>query len=72
MTKIDLLDRKIIYHLDLDARQSVSAIAKKLKVPKQTISFRINRLTKNNIIKGYYALINTSLIGMFFTKIFLD
>jgi len=71
MVKIDLLDRKIIYHLDLDARQPASAIAKKLKVPKQTISFRINRLTKNNIIKGYYALIDTSLIGMYFTKIFI-
>jgi len=71
MIKLDLIDQKILYFLDLNARETASSLAKKLKIPKQTINFRINRLTKNKIIKGYYALINTSLIGMFFTKIFI-
>lgn len=71
MVELDLLDRKIIYQLDLDARQPASAIAKKLRVAKETINFRIKRLLKKNIIKGFYAIIDTSLINQFFFKIFI-
>jgi len=71
MVKLDLLDKKIIYQLDLDARQTASAIAKKLKVAKETVNFRIKRLQKSNIIKGFYAILDTSLINRFFFKIFI-
>ena len=53
MWELDLLDRKIIFELDLDARQAASTIAKKLKVAKETINFRIKRLLKNEIIKDF-------------------
>lgn len=71
MTKLDLIDKKIIYELDLDSRQSATSIAKKLKIAKETVNFRIKRLLKNNIIKGFYAILDTSLINKFFFKIFI-
>ncbi len=71
MVKLDLLDRKIIYELDLNARQPASKIAKRLKVAKETVNFRIKRLLKNDVIKGFYAMIDTSLINRFFFKIFI-
>jgi Lrp/AsnC family transcriptional regulator, leucine-responsive regulatory protein len=71
MFKLDLVDKKILYYLDLNARETSSKLAKRLRLSKQTVNFRINRLTKNKIIKGYYALLNNSLLGMFFTKIFI-
>jgi len=69
--KLDLLDKKIIAELDQDARQSASSVGKKLKVAKETINFRIKRLLKNNIIKGFYPILNNSLINQFFYKIFV-
>jgi Lrp/AsnC family transcriptional regulator, regulator for asnA, asnC and gidA len=71
MLNLDLLDKKILYELDLNARQSASSIAKKLKIAKETVNFRIKRLINNNIIKGFYAIIDTSLINRFFFKIFI-
>ena len=68
---MDLLDRKIIYELDIDARQSASAIAKKLSVAKETVNFRIKRLLQNKIIKGFSSLLDLSKIHCFFFKIFV-
>lgn len=72
MTKtLDLLDKKILVELDQDARQSASKIAKTLKVAKETVNFRIKRLLKNNIIKGFYPILNNSLIDQIPYKIFV-
>lgn len=68
---MDLLDRKIIYELDIDARQSASEVAKKLSVAKETVNFRIKRLLQNKIIKGFSSLLDLSKIHCFFFKIFV-
>lgn len=68
---MDLLDRKIIYELDIDARQSASEIAKKLSVAKETVNFRIKRLLQNKIIKGFSSLLDLSKIHCFFFKMFV-
>lgn len=71
MGDLDLLDKKILCELDLDARQSASKIAKKLRVSKETVNFRINRLLRRGIIKGFFPLLDTTKIGRFFFKIFI-
>lgn len=70
--KLDLLDKKIICYLDLDSRQSATSLAKKLKASKETVNFRIKRLLKNGVIKGFYPMVDNSLIGKFFFKIFIS
>lgn len=69
--KLDLVDQNIISELDRDARQPASAIAKKLKIAKETVNFRIKRLLANKVIKGFYPLLDTGKLGLFFVKIFL-
>ena len=69
--ELDLIDRRILYELDLDARQSASQIAKKLRISKETANFRVKRLLKNNLIKGFYPIIDNSKIGKTFFKIFI-
>ena len=49
--KIDDLDRNIILELQEDARRSYKEIAIKLNVAESTISNRVNRLMKNDILK---------------------
>jgi len=71
LKELDLLDRKILYELDLNARASARQIAKKVKSSKETINFRIKRLIKEKYIKGFYTIFNTSKLGMYYYKTFL-
>jgi len=63
MEKIDLKDRKILYHLDLNCRQSNAQIGKKVGLSKQVVDYRIKRMEDSGVIKNYYTTINTFKLG---------
>jgi len=63
MVKIDVKDRKILYHLDLNSRQSFLEIGKKVGLSKNVIHYRVKRLEKEDIIKKYYTAINFHKLG---------
>ena len=69
--KLDLKDRKIIYELDLNARQSNSEIAKKVSLSKDTVNYRIKRMEKLGFIQGYYAILDTSKLGYISFRIYI-
>ena len=69
--KLDAYDKKILYYIDLNARGSASQIAKKIKLPKETVNYRIKRLQKNDWIKRFYTIFNASLFGYSYYKIYL-
>lgn len=58
MEKLDVLYRKILYHLDLNSRISYSELAKKLKQSKEVINYRIKKLIKQKKIVQFYTIIN--------------
>jgi Lrp/AsnC family transcriptional regulator, leucine-responsive regulatory protein len=60
---MDNLDRKLLFELNWDCRQSNSKLAKKFRVSKQVIRYRILQLEKTGIIKSYHALINWRKLG---------
>ena len=63
MIKIDLKDRKILYQLDLDSRQSANQIARKVGLSKSVVNYRISRLKESGIIKNFYSLVDAIGIG---------
>ncbi len=66
MEKIDLKDRKILYYLDLDSRQSFRSIGRKVGLNKDSVSIRVKKLQENGIINNFYTFIDTSkLLGIF-------
>ena len=69
--KPDMKDRKILYELDMDARQPISQIAKKVGLGKETVNYRMKQLEKKGIIKGYYAALDISKLGYLFCRIFI-
>ena len=69
--KLDLKDRKILYELDVDSRQSNSEIAKKVGLSKQVVGFRIKRFVKEKIISFFYTVIDISKLGFTVHKNFL-
>ncbi len=68
--KIDTGDRKILYQLDLNARQSISEIAKKVRLNKNTVKYRIERMEKEGLILNYYAIIDNSMLGYFSFRVY--
>lgn len=69
--ELDIFDKKILFELDINSRISASKIAKKIKLPKETVNYRLKRLEKNRWINRLYTLFNASLFGYSYYQIFL-
>ena len=63
MEKLDLKDRKIIYHLDLNSRQPFSQLGKKVGLYKEIVNYRVKRLQEKGIIVRFNTLIDTLKLG---------
>lgn len=63
MGKLDLKDRKILYELDLNARQTDSEIAKKVGLTRDSVRYRINKLVENGYIHYFMTLLNSMKLG---------
>ncbi len=65
---LNKIDKHILYELDVHARQPLSAIAKKLRINKDTLKYRIQRMENEKIILGYQAFVNHGKLGYFGTR----
>ncbi|MBN1646304.1 Lrp/AsnC family transcriptional regulator, partial [Candidatus Woesearchaeota archaeon] len=70
MMDLDLKDRKILYELDFDARQTDSEIAKKVKLSREVVNYRIGRLVKNGVIKNFVTILNHNALGYLAFRIY--
>lgn len=61
--KLDLIDRKILYILGENARVSNTFLAKKLKVKRATVAYRIKRMTDADFLHGYLTLLDHRKLG---------
>lgn len=69
---VDLNDKKIIYELDINGFQTLSSIAKKTRMSKQVISYRLSQLINKKIIKKIYSIINLESLGYVGQKIYFQ
>lgn len=69
--QIDLKDRKILFELEQNSRQSLSQIAKKVGLKKETLFHRMKSLEKRGIIKNYLTEINVYKLGFQFYPILI-
>jgi Lrp/AsnC family leucine-responsive transcriptional regulator len=72
MVDVDLKDRKILYELDLDCRQSNTQIGKKVGLKKDVVSYRINRMVDEGIIRNFWTAINTFKLGYNVFRIYIN
>lgn len=72
MTTIDVKDRKILYELDLNCRQSNAQIGKKVGLGRDVVSYRINKMEEDGIIRNYWALIDTFRLGYDVFRIYIN
>ncbi len=69
--RMDLKDRKILYQLDLNARQSNTKIAKKVGLSKDVVNYRIKKMEESGLIRGYYSIIDFYKLGYFSVRVYL-
>jgi len=63
---MDLTDRKILYELDQDSRQSYSSIAKTLRTSPQVVKYRVENLYRSGILQYCWPMIEYRKPGYFF------
>jgi Lrp/AsnC family transcriptional regulator, leucine-responsive regulatory protein len=68
---LDLKDRKILNEIEMNARISHTALAKKVGLSKQVTKYRIENLEKQNVIQGYFAIIDIARLGHTIHTIYL-
>lgn len=71
MYKLDLKDRKLLYELDCNSRQTVQQLAKKIGLSKDAIKYRINKLIEEGVIKSFNAVIDTGKLGFLSFRLLL-
>ena len=62
--KLDKKDRQILEALQLDARQSLAAIGKRIGLSQPAMSERVRKLEAAGVIEGYGARVNLRAIGI--------
>jgi len=72
MRKLDLIDRKILLELDTDARASLSEVGKKLKIGKNNVQYRLQRMMNDGVIKKYSTMISNAKLGYLLGKFYLQ
>ena len=70
-SSLDAKDKAILYCLDQDARQANSIIAKKTRLSKEVVNYRIKRLVDQKIIRSFYAIIDNSKLGYMVFRVFI-
>ncbi len=71
MLKLDLKDRKLLYELDLDSRQSAHQLARKIGLSKDAIIYRMKKLQEAGIIKQYHTVIDVGKLNLISFRLYL-
>lgn len=70
MEGLDLKDRKILYELDINARQPDSRIAKKVGLSREVVRYRIHRLQEEGYINYFLTTLNSMKLGFIWFRTF--
>jgi DNA-binding Lrp family transcriptional regulator len=69
---MDEKDKLILFELLQDCRQQISKIAKAVRLPQQTVSYRIAKMEKDKVIKKYTINVDYQKLGLNRHSLYLD
>ena len=72
MIKLDAFDRKILEILIENSREQISTIAKKIRLGRENVHYRINRFVKLGLIKEFNTILNEENLGLSHYVVFLE
>lgn len=68
---MDLKDKKLLYELDLNSRQSFNELGKKVGLSKNSVKYRIDNLQRAGIIKKFHTAIDIGKLGYIGFRLYL-
>jgi Lrp/AsnC family transcriptional regulator, leucine-responsive regulatory protein len=68
---LDVLDKKLLFELDNNSRQSISQLSRKLRQGRDRVGYRLERLISEKIIKECTVTINPYRLGFTLFKTYL-
>jgi DNA-binding Lrp family transcriptional regulator len=71
MVKIDLKDRKLLHELDLNSRQPIRELARKIGLSKNAAIYRLNKLCRLGVIKKFQTLVDVGKLGYISFKLYI-
>lgn len=69
---LDMKDKRLLFELDKNARESLSNLAKKIGCSRQTTRYRLDKLVELGVIKNFLTIINAEKLGYSFYNIYLQ
>ena len=60
---LDKIDFRILYHLDYNARISLTELSKKAGISKQNLNYRLKKLIKDKVLLGFMSVIDIHHLG---------
>lgn len=72
MIKLDAYDNKILGVLLENAREQISKVAKKVRLRRENVNYKINRLIKEKLIKEPISILNEEKLGLARYVLFLE
>jgi len=72
MIKLDAYDKKILEILINNSREQITAIAKKVRLKRETVNYKINRLIKLGLIKEFNLILNEKKLGLTHYTVFIE
>ncbi len=63
MEQLDLKDKKILYELDKNCRQTDSQIARKVGLSRDSVRYRINKFVEEGYINYFMVILNSMKLG---------
>jgi len=70
-TKLDVKDMKILAELDKNARQSNNQIGKKVRLSKEVVKYRIDKMIESEVIIRFHTITNYFKLGIQKFKLYL-
>lgn len=71
MHKLDKKDKKILFELDQNSRQPIKQLAKKTKLSRDVVAYRMKQLEKRGIIKNYVTIVDYTKFGYQIIRLYL-
>jgi len=72
LESLDKIDKKILYELDSNSRQSIASVAKNSRCSRTVAEYRIKKFIENGIIFKFSALIDPAKFGLTSWKVYMQ
>jgi DNA-binding Lrp family transcriptional regulator len=69
---LDLIDKKLLYELDMNARLSLTQLAKRVRSSPAVVEYRLRRMEREGIIQNYLTFLDAGKLGLMIWNVYVE